>query len=144
MNDIKVLFTKIHEKAKVPKYKYDGDSGADLFAIEQFVIRPDEIYVVRTGICINIQKGVEAQIRPRSGLALKGISIVNTPATIDSGYRGEIKVILINLGDEILKFKVGDRFAQIVFVPVYRGNFIEVEKFEETDRNIGGFGSSGV
>lgn len=144
MNDIKVLFKKVHKKAKVPVYKHIGDSGADLFTIEQFVIRPEEIYVARTGICVDIQEGVEAQIRPRSGLALKGLSIANTPATIDSGYRGEIKVILINLGDEILRFERGDRFAQIVFAPVYRGHFIEVKELTDTDRNVGGFGSSGI
>ena len=144
MNEIKVLFKKVHKKAIVPVYKHSGDSGADLFTIEQFVIRPGEIYVARTGICIDIQKGIEAQIRPRSGLALKGLSIVNTPATIDSGYRGEIKVILVNLGNEILRFERGDRFAQIVFAPVYKGYFIETAELENTDRNTGGFGSSGV
>lgn len=144
MNDIRVLFKKVHKKAKVPEYKHSGDAGCDLFTIERFVIRPEEIRVARTGICIDIQKGVEAQIRPRSGLALKGLSIVNTPATIDSGYRGEIKVILINLGNEILTFETGDRFAQMIFAPVYRGHFIEVKELKDTDRNARGFGSSGI
>lgn len=144
MNNIKVLFTKIHKKAQIPKYKHDSDAGCDLFAIEQFVIRPDEIYMARTGFCMEIQKGIEAQIRPRSGLAVKGLSIVNSPATIDPGYRGEIKVVLINLGDEILTFKAGDRFAQMIFASVYRAHFLETKKLENTDRNTGGFGSSGI
>lgn len=144
MNNIKVLFRRLHDKARVPKYKHLGDSGADLFAIENFVIRPGEIYSAKTGISISINEGIEAQIRPRSGLALKGLSVVNSPATIDSGYRGELKVPLINLGDEILKFKTEDRFAQIIFAPVYRANFIEVKNLDDSDRNSGGFGSTGL
>ena len=144
MNDIKVLFKKIHKNAKAPEYKHDGDSGCDLFVIEKFVIRPNEIRSTRTGICIEISKGIEAQIRPRSGLSLKGLSIVNSPATVDSGYRGELVVPLINLGNEILVFEVGDRFAQMIFAPVYRGHFIETKKLKDTSRNTDGFGSSGI
>lgn len=144
MNDIKVFLKRLHDKAKVPKYKHLGDSGADLFTIENFVIRPEEIYLAKTGVSISINEGIEAQIRPRSGLALKGLSIVNSPATIDSGYRGELKVPLINLGQKMLSFKKGDRFAQIIFAPVYRANFIEVKNLDNSDRNNGGFGSTGL
>ena len=144
MNDIKVFFKKIHKKAKTPEYKHFLDSGADLFTLENFVMRTGEIYLARTGICIDIQKGIEAQIRPRSGLALKGLSIVNSPATIDSGYTGEIKVILINLGEEMMSFRAGDKFAQIIFAPIYRGHFIEIDELNESDRGTSGFGSSGM
>jgi len=144
MNDIKVFFRKTHKKAKTPQYKHPGDSGADLFTLESFVLRAGEIYLARTGICVDIQKGIEAQIRPRSGLALKGLSIVNSPATIDAGYTGEVKVILINLGEEMMSFKAGDKFAQIVFAPVYRGHFIEIDELNESDRGARGFGSSGM
>jgi len=142
-NDTKILYKKTHKKAKMPKYSKVGDSGADLFAVEDFVVRPGQIVLAKTGICIAMNKYIEAQIRPRSGLALKGLSIVNSPGTIDSGYRGEIKVALINLGKEELKFKVGDKFAQMVFAPVLRGHFIETKKLDETDRNSGGFGHTG-
>jgi len=145
MNDIKVFFRKNHKKAKTPEYKHAGDSGADLFALEDFVIRIGQIYLARTGICIQLQDGIEAQIRPRSGLALKGLSIVNSPATIDSGYRGELKVVLINLGEEMMSFRAGDKIAQIVFVPVYKGHFIEIDELNELDdRGNKGFGSSGM
>jgi len=145
MNDIKVFFRKMHKKAKTPEYKHPGDSGADLFALEDFVIRSGQICVARTGVCIELQKGIEAQIRPRSGLALKGLSIVNSPGTIDSGYRGEIKVVLINLGEEMISFRAGDKIAQIVFMPVYRGHFIEIDELNELDgRGDRGFGSSGM
>lgn len=144
MNDIKVLFKKIHEDAHVPTYKYESDSGCDLYTVEKLKIEPGEICKARTGICIELTKGIEAQIRPRSGLSLKGLTVVNSPATIDAGYRGELMVPLMNLGKETLEFEVGDRFAQMIFAPVYKGHFIEVKKFKNTDRNIGGFGSSGV
>lgn len=143
MNGIKVLFRKIHKKARIPEYKCVGDSGCDLFAIERFVIRPGEIYLARTGICIELNKGIEAQIRPRSGLSLKGLSIINSPSTIDSHFRGEIKVPLINLGKEILVIGVGNRFAQMVFAPVYRAHFVEVKELNKSDRGTGGFGSTG-
>lgn len=143
MNDIKVLFRKMSKDAITPKYAHHDDSGADLYSIEDFTLEPGEIRVVGTGISIEIMKGVEAQIRPKSGLALKGLSIVNTPGTIDAGYRGEIRVILINLGKERLPFKKGDKIAQIVFVPVYRGHFIEMLELSDTERSNGGFGHTG-
>jgi len=144
MNDIKVLFKKVHRDAKVPKYKHVGDSGADLCTAEDFVIRPGDIKTIRTGICIEIENGIDVQIRSRSGLFLKGLSVMNPVGSVDSGYRGEIFVPLVNLGKEMLSFKKGDRIAQIVFAPVYRANFIEVRNLDDSDRSSGGFGSTGL
>jgi len=143
-NETKILFKRIDRLAREPEYQRIGDSGADLFVIEDFELKPGDIYLARTGICIEMSGYIEAQIRPRSGLSLKGLSIVNSPGTIDAGYRGEIKVPLINLGKEALSFRAGDRIAQIVFAPVLRGRFIEMRELKETDRNAGGFGSSGL
>lgn len=143
MNDIKVLFKKINKDAKTPEYSKFGDSGADLYSVEDFHIDPGQIKLIGTGICIEISEGVEAQIRPKSGLASKGLSIVNSPGTVDSGYRGEIRVLLVNLGSEKLSFNKGDKIAQIVFAPVYRGHFIEMTELSDSDRGTGGFGSTG-
>lgn len=143
MNDIKVLFRKMSSDARKPEYIHRDDSGADLYSIEDFVLEPGDIKLVGTGICLEIAKGVDAQLRPKSGLSLKGLSVINSPATIDAGYRGEIRVPLINLGRKQLKFKKGDKIAQIVFAPVYRGHFIEMLDLGETGRGSGGFGSTG-
>jgi dUTP pyrophosphatase len=143
-NDIKIFFNKLNKKARTPEYKHGGDSGADLFAVDDFEVKAGEIYLAHTGISISLVVGIEAQIRPRSGLALKGLSIVNSPSTIDSGYRGELKVPLINLGKEDILIKGGERFAQIVFAPVFKGHFIEVEELSGSDRDSGGFGSTGL
>lgn len=143
MNDIKVLFRKMSSDARTPEYIHRDDSGADLYSIEDFVLEPGDIKLVGTGICIEIAKGIDAQLRPKSGLSLKGLSVINSPATIDAGYRGEIRVPLINLGRKQLKFKKGDKIAQIVFAPVYRGHFIEMLDLGESDRGRGGFGSTG-
>lgn len=144
MNDIKVLFKKTHKDAKIPEYAHIGDSGADLYSVEGFELKPGDIQLVGTGISIEIDKGIEAQIRPKSGLASKGLSIVNSPGTVDSSFRGEIKVILINVGKNKLKFKKGNKIAQIVFCPIYRGHFIEVNDLNDSSRDGGGFGSTGI
>lgn len=143
MNDIKILFRKMNSTARTPEYVHHDDSGADLYSIEDFTLKPGDIKLVGTGICIEMAKGVDAQIRPKSGLSLKGLSIINSPATIDAGYRGEIRVPLINLGKKQLNFKKGDKIAQIVFAPVFRGHFIEMHELNDTDRGDGGFGSTG-
>jgi len=145
MNDIKVLFRKMSKDARKPEYSHHDDSGADLFSVEEFVIEPGKIRLTHTGICMEFSKGVDAQIRPRSGLALKkGLTVVNTPGTIDAGYRGEICVALINLGKEKVEIFKGDRIAQIVFTPVYKAHFIEMlELSGDTDRGTGGFGHTG-
>jgi len=119
-------------------------SGADIYACEELVIKPGEIKLVSTGFSMAIPEGFEGQIRPRSGLALKhGISVLNTPGTIDSDYRGEVKVILINMGTKAFTIKHGDRIAQLVITEVARASFQTVDDLDETERNEGGFGHTG-
>ncbi len=131
----------------MPVYSSPEAAGADIRACieENITIRPGERLLVPTGIFIELPMGYEAQIRPRSGLAIKhGISLVNSPGTIDSDYRGEIKVIMINHGTEDFVICRGDRIAQMVIAPVLRGTFIPADKLGETERGSGGFGSTGV
>ena len=129
----------------LPAYVSDGAAGMDVVAAETLTIRPGTRYAVATGFAMAIPSGYEVQVRPRSGLALKhGITCLNTPGTIDSDYRGEVKVILANLGDESFEVKRGDRIAQLVPAPVQRANFAEVATLDETERGAGGFGSTGV
>lgn len=128
-----------------PEYQTSGAAGMDLRCIEAFELKPMERKAVRTGLKIALPVGYEAQVRPRSGLALKhGISMVNSPGTIDSDYRGEIHVILINLGQDIVRFENGDRVAQLVVAPVTKAEWNLVTSLDQTDRGIGGFGSTGV
>lgn len=129
----------------MPSYETGGSAGMDIRAAEALTIAAGERGLVGTGFAFAIPDGFEVQVRPRSGLALKkGVSVLNTPGTIDSDYRGEIKVILANLGDEELIIERGDRIAQIVVAPVQRGNLVEVSDLDETARGTGGFGSTGV
>ncbi|MBN1698700.1 MAG: dUTP diphosphatase [Spirochaetales bacterium] len=131
----------------LPHYHSAGASGADIMAAcdPEIVLSPGERTLVPTGLFLQIPEGFEAQIRPRSGLAFRqGLTVLNTPGTIDSDYRGEIKVILINLGREPVGIKKGDRIAQIVFMPVVRATFIPVREVGETERGEGGFGSTGI
>ncbi len=124
-----------------------GSSGMDLFASldEEITLQPGERRMVPTGISLALPKGYEGQIRPRSGLAIqKGITILNTPGTIDSDYRGEIKVLLINLGSEPYTIKNGDRIAQMVISPVSQAILVEVQELPPTGRQEGGFGHTGV
>jgi dUTP pyrophosphatase len=131
--------------ATLPSYKTDGAAGLDISCSEDFEIKPMERRLVGTGICIAVPRGYEAQIRPRSGLAIKhGISLVNTPGTIDSDYRGEVKIIMINLGEQPVSFSKGERVAQMVICPVARVELEIVESLDETERGEGGFGSTGV
>ncbi|MFA5881585.1 MAG: dUTP diphosphatase [Eubacteriales bacterium] len=130
----------------LPRYMTAGAAGMDLYAaVEQTeVLQPGEIKLIPTGLSIALPLGFEAQIRPRSGLALKhGISMVNTPGTIDADYRGEIGLILINLGREPFQINRGDRVAQMVVSRVARAEFTEVEDLDDTARDSGGFGSTG-
>ena len=132
---------------KLPEYETKGSAGVDLQAnVENSVVlKPMERALVPTGLFIEIPEGYEAQVRARSGLAIKhGISLVNGIGTIDSDYRGEIKVILINLGDKDFTINPGDRIAQMVFIKHEQANFELVEELNETDRGIGGFGHTGV
>ena len=132
---------------ELPKYKTEGSAGMDLTACidENIILKPLERKLIKTGIAIALPKNYEAQVRPRSGLALKnGISVLNTPGTIDADYRGEIGVILINLSNEDFVVEKGMRIAQLVISPVVQAELVEVEELDETLRGQGGFGSTGV
>lgn len=129
----------------LPSYETSGSAGMDVRAAEEMVLPPGQRGLVGTGLAFAIPEGYEIQVRPRSGLALKkGIAIPNSPGTIDSDYRGELKVILINHGEENFTIERGDRIAQIVVAPVQRGVLVEVADLDETQRGAGGFGSTGV
>ena len=143
---IKVLIKKLSHKAQIPIYKTEGSSGMDLMALteDKIVIKPNKSTLVPTGLSIAIPNDTEIQIRPRSGLAAKSsISVLNTPGTIDSDYRGELKVILFNHGDKEFIINNGDRIAQMVLVPILKVQFEEVQDLPETIRGSGGFGSTG-
>ena len=143
---VKLLIKKLQKNIILPEYKTDGSSGMDLMAnVEQTVkILSGEKKIISTGIMVAIPEQYEIQIRPRSGLAAKnGISVLNTPGTIDSDYRGEIKVILINLGKDIFEIKKNDRIAQMIVCPIIKVELEEVENLPETVRGKGGFGSTG-
>jgi dUTP pyrophosphatase len=129
----------------VPAYATAHAAGLDVVSAEDVTLAPGGRHAVATGFAMAIPEGYEVQVRPRSGLALKhGISLPNTPGTIDADYRGELKVILINLGEEPFVIARGDRIAQLVAAPVQVARFAEVEELEETARGAGGFGSTGV
>ena len=143
---VKVLVKKLNPKVQLPSYKTEGSSGMDLMAFidSSIKIAPNSSALIPTGISLAISKDVEIQIRPRSGLAVKSkISVLNTPGTIDSDYRGEIKVILFNHGSEEFVVKNKDRIAQMILMPVLKVKFEEVDNLPETLRGSGGFGSTG-
>jgi dUTP pyrophosphatase len=128
----------------LPVYATNGAAGMDVVAAEDITIAPGARHAVATGLALAIPPGFEIQVRPRSGLALKhGITVPNTPGTIDSDYRGELKVILINLGADPFEVRRGDRVAQLVMAPVTRASWLAVEELDETARGEGGFGSTG-
>jgi len=143
---IKIQIKKLSKSVSIPKYETLGSSGMDLAAHikDNIIINSGEKALVSTGIFIAIPRGYEVQIRPRSGLAAKkNITVLNTPGTIDADYRGEIKVILINLGKEKFVIENGERIAQMVVCPVVQANLEEVSELSETERGSGGFGSTG-
>ncbi|WP_296719588.1 dUTP diphosphatase [Erythrobacter sp.] len=128
----------------LPAYATSGAAGMDVVSAEEVTIAPGERHAVATGLAVAIPAGYEIQVRPRSGLALKhGITVPNTPGTIDSDYRGELKVILINLGSEPFAIARGDRVAQLVLAPVVQAAWDEVAELDATERGEGGFGSTG-
>lgn len=134
----------IHDDAKLPYRANEGDAGLDLFSIEDKVIRAGESALIRTGLQIELPKGTEAQVRPRSGLALKhSITVLNSPGTIDEGYRGQINVILINHGKLDFKVEKHMRIAQMVIAPVLHVKLEQTEALSSSVRDTGGFGSSG-
>lgn len=135
---------KIHPDAVIPKYANYGDAGLDLFSIEDHVINPGDHLLVKTGLQMELPMGFEAQIRPKSGLALKNrITVLNSPATIDSGYRGELGIIIINHGDEDFEIKKGEKIAQMVIAKHEIAEIMEVEELFPSQRGTGGFGSTG-
>jgi dUTP pyrophosphatase len=142
-----VKVRKRDPSACLPEYATGGAAGADLMARlpSPVIIPPLGRARIPTGLVLEIPAGYEGQVRPRSGLAFKhGITVLNSPGTIDSDYRGEVAVIIINLGNEEFTVKDGDRIAQLIIAPVCRTPFMEVDELSETDRGAGGFGSTGV
>jgi len=143
---VKILVKKFDKNIKLPAYKTPGSSGMDLLAYtkNKITINPGRTAMIPTGIAVAIPKNYEIQIRPRSGLAVKkSISVLNTPGTIDSDYRGEIKIILINLSKKSFVVKSGDRVAQMILCPVAKCELQKVKKLPKTVRGKGGFGSTG-
>ena len=143
---VKILIKKFYKNIKLPIYKTAGSSGMDLVAYikNKITINPGKTVIIPTGIAVAIPKKYEIQIRPRSGLAAKkGITVLNTPGTIDADYRGEIKIILINLSKKSFIVKSGDRVAQMIVCPVVKGKLQEVKSLPRTVRGKGGFGSTG-
>ena len=141
----RVLITRVSDDVPLPSYAHPGDAGADLTANEAVELAPGERAAVSTGIAIALPDGFAAFVHPRSGLAARhGLSMVNAPGTIDAGYRGEIKVLLINMDrKETVRLERGERIAQLVVQPVARAVFHEVQRLPGSDRGSGGFGSSG-
>lgn len=147
MNEVTVQLKRLPHGGGLaaPEYATPGAAGMDVVSAETVTIAPGARHAVATGFAMAIPGGYEIQVRPRSGLAFKhGISVPNTPGTIDSDYRGEVKVLLINHGDEPFAIARGDRVAQLVIAPVTRAGFAEVDELDETKRGVGGFGSTGV
>ena|SRR3712207_4773998 len=144
MIDIRLKRLPHGEGLPLPAYASEHAAGLDVVAAESLTLAPGARHAVATGFAIAIPRGFEVQVRPRSGLALKhAISVLNTPGTIDSDYRGEVKVILANLGTEPFDVVRGERIAQLVPAPVQQGRFVEVEELDATERGAGGFGSTG-
>ncbi|MBQ6341330.1 MAG: dUTP diphosphatase [Kiritimatiellae bacterium] len=140
---VKVLRTD--PEAQLPAYAHPGDAGMDVRSIEDVTLAPGARALVRTGLVLELPPDAEAQVRPRSGLALKhGVTVLNTPGTIDAGYRGEVGVILVNLGAEPFVVEKGMKIAQLVVAPVAQAEVVEVDEIDSTDRGVGGFGSTGV
>jgi dUTP pyrophosphatase len=142
---VRVLIRRIDPELPVPSYAHPGDAGADLVTAEDVDLMPGERTVVPTGVAIALPPGYAAFVHPRSGLAARaGLALVNAPGTIDEGYRGEIKVIVVNLDPrEPIRLRRGDRIAQLVVQPVVRAEFVEIDELPESARAEGGFGSTG-
>lgn len=145
MTDLPKLHVKrLDEDAILPVYKHDGDAGMDLSAIEAVTLKPGEIVAVGTGLAFAIPEGYAGFVHPRSGLASRGLTVANAPGTIDAGYRGEVKVLLINLGSAPFAIQAGDRVAQLVVQTVAHLPLVESANLDDTARGSGGFGSTGV
>lgn len=144
MIEIKLFRLPHGDGLALPRYASEDAAGLDVAAAEELTLQPRQRHAVATGFAIEIPRGYEVQVRPRSGLAMKhGITCLNTPGTIDSDYRGEVKVILVNLGQEPFEIRRGERIAQLVPAPVLRADFVEASELSDTERGSGGFGSTG-
>ena len=142
---MKVFWKKNDPAAVLPSYAHPGDAGMDVCSIEELVLPPGGRALVHTGLVLQLPPNAEAQVRSRSGLALKyGIAVLNSPGTIDSGYRGEVGVILVNLGQEPFRVEKGMKIAQIVVARLEPVEIVEVEETDSTERGAGGFGSTGI
>ncbi len=142
---LKVKVKRLREDAKLPKIEHEGDAGFDLYSVEDVVLKPFERKLVGTGISVSFSSGFEAQVRPKSGLAIDhGITLLNTPGTIDSGYRGEIKVIVINLGGKEYRIEKGKKICQLVFNKIETPIIEEVSELDSSERGARGFGSTGL
>ncbi|NQT54951.1 MAG: dUTP diphosphatase [Desulfobacteraceae bacterium] len=144
---VKIKRVRDNKGLPLPTYKSEGSSGMDLTAYvkQPVMLKPGDIRLIPTGLAVSVPPGYEAQVRPRSGLALHyGIGMVNSPGTIDSDYRGEIGIILINWGTEPFTIRKGDRIAQMIISKVYRADFVEVVELDATSRGEGGFGHTGI
>ena len=129
----------------MPPYAHPGDAGMDVRSIEELTLEPGARALVHTGLVFQLPPDAEAQVRPRSGLALKhGVTVLNSPGTIDAGYRGEVGVILVNLGQQPFRIEKGMKIAQVVVSRVEQAEIVDVQETDETDRGSGGFGSTGV
>lgn len=136
---------RLDPSVQMPTYAHEGDAGLDLRSVEALVLGPGERRAVKTGLVIAVPMGWVGLVHPRSGLALRhGITLINTPGTIDAGYRGEVQVPMVNLGSEDFPIEVGDRIAQLLLQQVGLAQIVEVEGFDATGRGAGGFGSTGV
>ncbi|MGL5151142.1 MAG: dUTP diphosphatase [Clostridium sp.] len=145
MNTYNLKVKRISPKAILPNYAKPGDAGLDLYSIDTLELNPGESALIHTGIQIELPKNTEAQVRPRSGLALKnGITVLNTPGTIDEGYRGEVGIILINHSKETFTVTEGMKIAQMVVKPTFLVSVLEVSDLSSSERGEGGFGSTGV
>ena len=144
MQTVDIKFQMLHPDAQVPSYAHIGDAGADVYSVTEVILQPQHRAAIPTGLAVDIPIGYEIQVRPKSGLALKyGITVLNSPGTVDAGYRGEIQVIVVNLGTEAYTFTKGQKIAQLVLKTVLQAQDIEGE-LGTSDRGIGGFGSTGL
>ena len=142
---MKLSILRNDPSAQLPTYAHPGDAGMDVRSIEEVTLPPGGRALVRTGLVFQLPPDAEAQVRPRSGLALKhGVTVLNAPGTIDAGYRGEVGVILVNLGQEPFTVEKGMKIAQVVVAPVARAEIVEIAEVDVTERGVGGFGSTGV
>lgn len=142
---IPIKIKKLREDAIMPHYAHEGDAGMDVYSVEEVIIAPRERKIICTGLSFEIPRGFEVQVRPKSGLALNyGLTVLNTPGTLDSGYRGELKVILLNTSEQEYIVKKYEKIAQIILTRYEEAQIEEVKDLSETNRGAGGFGSTGL